>query len=68
MSPLRPQTHKELEKTEQMTFAIRKELLKAAFDDAETRRKLLDPEISWNDMEKILVEFVEKHGFKVARL
>lgn len=38
------------------------EVLKAAFEDAETRQKLLDPDVSWCEMERIILEFAEKHG------
>ena len=49
-------------------FAIRAKILRAAFDDPETKEKLIDPDISWHEMEKILKEFVEKKGLKVVEL
>jgi hypothetical protein len=51
-----------------MTIAIRTEILKAAFEDPETKKKLLNPDISWNEMQKIIKEFAEKKGWKVVQL
>lgn len=51
-----------------MTFAIRAEVLEAAFEDAETRKKLLEPTLSWKDMQKIISEFAKKKGWKVVQL
>jgi hypothetical protein len=47
-------------------FAIKKEVLKAAFDDRETRIKL-DLATDWQEVQKILKEFAEKHSFKVVQ-
>ena len=49
-------------------FGIRKELLKAAYADSETCKKLLEPNVSLSDIQKILVEFARKRGFKVAQI
>ena len=49
-------------------IAIRTEILKAAFEDAETRRKLLADHVTWNEMQKIIKEFAEKKGWKVVQL
>ena len=47
--------------------ALRVELLKAALDDAETRRKL-DLAPSWGDCVAVLVDFAKKMGWKVVQL
>jgi hypothetical protein len=49
-------------------IAIRKDILKAAFEDPETKKKLLNPDITWNEMMKIIKEFAEKKGAKVVQL
>lgn len=51
-----------------MTFGIRKDLLKAAYDDPETNKKLLDPNISLKEIQNILAEFAKKRGFKVVQI
>ncbi len=48
-------------------FAVRKIVLRAALADDETRLKM-NLALSWKEVELILVEFAEKHGFKVAVL
>jgi hypothetical protein len=50
-----------------MRMAIRREVLKLALEDAETRRKL-DLAPTWDDCVVILKEFAEKHGFKVVQI
>ena len=47
--------------------ALRVELLQAALDDAETRRKL-DLAPSWGDCVAVLVDFAQKMGWKVVQL
>jgi short subunit dehydrogenase-like uncharacterized protein len=51
-----------------MTIALRAEVLKAAFEDPETRKKLEEPTLSWKDMQKIIAEFAKKKGFRVVQL
>ena len=48
-------------------FAVRTKVLKAALADDETRLKM-NLALSWKEIEMILVEFAEKHGFKDAVL
>ena len=48
-------------------FAVRKEVLKAALADDETRLKM-NLALSLQEIELILTEFARKHGFKVAVL
>ena len=50
-----------------MPFAVRMEVLKAALADDETRLKI-DLALDANEMEKILMDFARKKGFKVLDL
>ena len=50
-----------------MNAAFRVELLNAALEDDETRRKL-DLAPSWDDCIAVLKEFAERRGFKVVQL
>lgn len=50
-----------------MNAAFRVELLKAALEDDETRRKL-DLAPSWDDCIAVLVDFAKSKGFKVVQL
>jgi hypothetical protein len=50
-----------------MTAAFRADFLKAAIEDAETRRKLnLAP--TWDDCIAVLVDFAKAKGFRVVQL
>jgi len=48
-------------------FAVRREVLKAALENDETRRRM-DLALDWREVERILAEFARKNGFKVAVL
>lgn len=53
--------------SDSMNAAFRVELLKAALEDDETRRKL-DLAPSWDDCIAVLVDFAKSKGFKVVQL
>jgi hypothetical protein len=50
-----------------MTAAFRKEVLKMALEDPDTRRKL-DLAPSWDDCIVVLVEFAKAKGLRVVQL
>jgi hypothetical protein len=50
-----------------LAAVIRADLLRAAVDDADTRRKL-DLALTWDDCVAVLADFAKKRGFKVVQL
>lgn len=54
-------------KKSSLAAVLRADLLRAAVEDADTRRKL-DLALTWNDCLDVLAEFAKKRGFKVVQL
>jgi len=46
-------------------FVIRKDILKEALEDPETRLRM-NCAVSWNEIKSILREFAEKKGWQIA--